>query len=295
MVLLLYTGFVYSINEIIMLEAHRKELVAKEGLIFIEEGFDNMVYRNAERTLVYRFPKKDDVVAMLKYEYAILPILVRMDMGARIPVPILKEYKKETYAIYTYVENVRYDVLNSSDKEHLIVTLCQYLSRQHQISEVPVDVPQIDYRKKCHTLLDTLHDMFTDVLSPSQLAYVTKLCRSFLMFESSQKGVLHGDISFDHVFFSNGVMSIIDWSDVHMGDPAYEFYHLLRACNKNERVLLKEHYTTTDANFWKRAELFIYLDTLFVLDIAIQKNNTELKKIFLERISTDMASFTPHI
>jgi aminoglycoside phosphotransferase (APT) family kinase protein len=278
-----------------MLEVHRNELVVQEGLIFIEEGFDNIVYRNAEKTLVYRFPKKTDVVIMLKHEYAILPILARMGMGATIPVPILKEYKKEIYAIYPYVENIRYDALNASDKEQLIIKLSQYLSRQHKISDVSVDVPQIDYRKKCHTLLDTVYNTFTGVLNPKQLAYATKLCQMFLTFESGKRGVLHGDISFDHVFFSSGVMSIIDWSDVHMGDPAYEFYHLLRACNKSERILLKEHYTTTDINFWERAELFMYLDTLFVLDVAVQKNNTGLKTLFLERISTDMALFTPRI
>ena len=52
-----------------------KQLAAKNKWIYVGEGFDNIVYTDAQKTKAFRFPKRIDGIALIERDAAILPTL----------------------------------------------------------------------------------------------------------------------------------------------------------------------------------------------------------------------------
>lgn len=259
---------------------------------FVGDGWDNVVYSDLQKTKVFRFPKKDDGMDILNMEAAVLPKLVHAHMGATILPPVVKKDGKLIYAEYAFVDGNKYESLDTDSKIILLKKLGTFLLRLHAYDMSEIDeAPRVDYREKYSLVFEDIETTLTSILSRQQLQYARDVYHAYLtdtIYHTFQTALLHGDISFDHIYFEHGEISIIDWSDLHVADPAREFYHLLRDMTSMEKKILKDAYTTDDPHFWDRADIYPLLDTFEVLVIFAKKNQSQQIDAFLKRVDQDM-------
>ncbi len=266
----------------------------KKNWMFVGEGLDNLVYTNSKKELVFRVPKKEDTQEAIKKEAVVLPRLAGNVKNIHIPIPTIFDSEEIWYASYPFVKGVCLDTVKDVARrqnafEQLGVALAELHTQDVSLfSEITRIVPE----KKYHIVQEKAVQLPKNVLNDEQRRYIQELFAAFFSFIKPQTiplALVHGDISEEHIYYNEAqhVVSIIDWSDITMTDPAYEFYHLLRDVSAREQEFFIQAYNTTDPLFWKRAEYYMYLDTIEVLCLFVEKHNTEQIKQFIACVDQD--------
>lgn len=205
-----------------------KQFVTAHGLQFVAEGLDNAVYADTAHTTAFRFPKKADRVATLRQEAMILPLL--SGLGAIVPTPIVKEVDGLVYGEYPFVSGKQYEQLSPAEQIDLLQKLSLFL-------------------KALHTFQNPELKLLEENSAPEFLKHP--------QYVKIPKVLLHADISLDHVYYFDGKIAVIDWSDWHFGDPAYEFHHLLDELPVEQHKILFAYYPAEDdPTFWERAQAY---------------------------------------
>lgn len=268
-----------------------KQLAAKNEWEYVGEGFDNIVYADAQKLKALRFPKRIEGIALIERDAAVLPTLpAQKDIV--IPVPEIKSQDGLVYGAYPFVSGKQYEHLSEQERRHALVLLIEFLHRLHtQANPAPPVVPTISCHEHFSAIYAKVQEELANILNEKQIDYAKALFSAYLeQYKLTPTALIHGDISFDHLYYDNdGKLSIIDWNDMQITDPAYEFHHLLRQLPKEERDILRQQYNTSDdESFWKRADAYTKIDTFDALLNFVKEKNTVHIQNFLDRIDTDM-------
>lgn len=267
-----------------------KQLAEKNNWQYVGEGFDNIVYADSEKTSAFRLPKKIEGVTMIQRDTDVLPTLPTQE-GIILPIPVVKNQDGVIYGEYPFVSGKKYEELAQQEQSGLLLQLTHFLHRLHTRSHSTLEhVPVINCREHFSLIWERVQKELKDILNEKQMDYAKKLFSSYLeQYKDTPSALIHGDISFDHLYYDNGQLSIIDWNDMQYTDPAYEFHHLLRQLPTSGEGLLRAQYNTgSDESFWERAIAYKYIDTFDALLSFVENNNTEHIKNFLDRIDADM-------
>lgn len=270
-----------------------RAFAATKKWVEIGEGWDNLVFVDQAKEYAFRFPKKDDVVAMLQKESAVLPLIA--NHIENIPAPYIQREGGHIYAVYPFVSGEQYKLLAIEEQEVLLQKLCHVLHRLHALDIKMVEgAPLVDYHQKFTKVYKQVKSELADLLNAKQQAYAKDLFELFLEhneYTIPKESLLHGDISFEHVYIKDNAIHLIDWSDLHVADPAYEFHHLLRALPREKHSILRASYETEDEHFWDRALLYPLMDTFEILLIFVRKQDEKMTKYFLGRLDHDMKNW----
>lgn len=268
-----------------------QQLAAKNKWGYIGEGFDNIVYADTEKTKAFRVPKKIDGAAVIQRDADILPTLPKQE-GIFLPVPAIKNQDGVTYGEYPFVSGKQYEDLPRQEQKIFLSRLVDFLHDLHiHTTNLTLEaVPVISCHQHFSVVYTRILEELADVLSEKQMNYAKKIFTSYLEeYRDTPSALIHGDLSFDHLYYDNGKLSIIDWNDMQYADPAYEFHHLLRQLPKSDQNQLHAQYNTgSDESFWKRAIAYKYIDTFDALLSFVEKKNSDHIKNFLDRIDADM-------
>lgn len=275
-----------------MTEETIKQFTTAHGLTFVAEGFDNAVYTDANKMHAFRFPKKPDRIDTLRQEAVVLPILTFETCGAIVPAPIVKTAGDLVYGVYPFVSGQLYTEVSPNEQTDLLGKTAAFLKNLRHLKNPAIQkLPVIN----SYDRFKNVHDGFaqlTDILDPAQLAYGENLFTSFLAhqeYQAIEPVLVHGDISLDHVYYQNGQISVIDWSDFQLADPAYDFHHLLNELPKSAHSIFFNNYDIgEDQSFWDRAYAYCFMDTFEVLLDAIKHNDAQRVRDFVSYVATDM-------
>ncbi len=268
-----------------------ENFAVERGWVLVGEGYDNAVYSDAAREKIFRVPKKTDGRSVVELEAVVLPQLAAQNLGAFIPVPTLNEGDSVFFAEYPFVRGALYDELSTKEQEELLVKLTGFLSNLHKVETAPFNMlPQINWYEKCATLYQEVIE-HKDLFTAAQLKYAKNLFDSYLNhpeYRTIAPALVHADISLDHVYYDAGKISVIDWSDFCITDPAYEFHHLFEEVDLKKQHLLQYYYIEADPTFWKRAAAYRFLTNFDALFDFIKSGNQTAVEDCLGHISGDM-------
>lgn len=269
-----------------------EQFVQEKEWVFLAEGFDHWVYTDKDKIKVYRFPKDKEIARFLETEATVLTALQKRKLPMQFLVPKLKEEKGISYAIYPFVQGVHYPALPVDQKHAYLRRIGEALSALHRTRKTKVfDIlPVIDYQQKFKKVFEALKKHGAAGLDKEDFAYAKQLMIRYFSsaeYDISKTTLMHADVSFDHIYHDAEGMTLIDWSDMHIGDPAYEFHHLLRRLPSEEIIVLMNAYNSNDPHFWQRAGMYTFLHTIDVFLIMLKQGSEEKIAFWRDRLGED--------
>lgn len=269
-----------------------KQFAEKKHWQYLADGWDHVVYTNTDNSTVFRIPKDLSDRNAFALELAALPQL--QDIGIVVPQPTLKNDGDFFWAEYPFVKGEKLTDIVGAKRDVAIGQVCRSLQVLHQKPKLGANVPVKDSGERYTSRLAEIDTLLGSLLNAKELAYAKEMLQRVLdlLPEDDVNTLLHGDVSFDHIYTDGEEVSLIDWSDMMYTDPAYEFNHLLRALPEESQTMLHDSYGPgPDNTFWKRANMYVFTDTVDVLSILVQSTKKDSIPFFVERIKSDMIAW----
>jgi aminoglycoside phosphotransferase (APT) family kinase protein len=224
---------------------------------FLGEGWTSYSFL-VNGTLVFRFPKRPEVWPELEREIAFLAAA-----GARLPLSVPRYAKvvrastaaAHGYAVYAYVPGRALDLLSMSRDERgaaadRIATFFQVLHGLHMIESIELQLPHDD---ECAGAVELRRLAERVVLPQLSTAQARCLMDRFDWYVETQANfsfeavVIHADLCAEHILVDNRLVSgIIDFADVSLGDPDYDFASLCIDVGKDFVVEVARRYGHSD-------------------------------------------------
>jgi len=212
-----------------------------EGFRLLSNGWDNTAYLAAER-YVFRFPRRKVAAHLIENENRILPLIAK-HLPIPIPVPEFVGEPTDSYpfvwAGYEYLPGQpgNYRKWTPRHRAALARPLGKFLRALHGI-EIPADVlywaPRDEIARsemktrmpKMEERLDKLPSIIPSV-DPAAIRTIThRLIEKEEIAQSSSQPLtwVHGDFSCRHILVDEQrrIMGVIDWGDVHVGEPSLD-------------------------------------------------------------------------
>lgn len=255
------------------------ELHAKD-IAFLGAGNDNTAFL-VNDTYVFRFPRKTESIALLQNELFILP-----KIAAQLPYPVPTPQwigKPESnypwfFAGYTMLPGRSACQFNLTDAERatLAKPLAHFLSKLHAIpvsEEHRMNLPNYTQAKldpaivipKCRKNLEHIESLGFHI-NKRHLDHLLDTFAALPLRQSSS--IVHGDLYVRHLVLNNNsqLSSIIDWGDVHIGDPAIDISIALTFLPPEAHQTFKDTYGILREETWLLAQLrALHLGVVFIV------------------------------
>ena len=228
-------------------------------------GWDNTAYL-VDGDIVFRFPRREIAVLLITRELRVLPAL-----APRLPLPIPVPRWVGTpspgfqwpFAGYRHIPGWTADLafLSSAERRAAAPVLAEFLRVLHSIPLEGLDLPddelnRADSARRMPLLAGWLQEL--------ESAGIITDGRPWLrLFEANPPEPpphpvpIHGDLDERHILVdeANRVCGVIDWGDMHAGDPALDLSLLYRFFPADERDDFRRVYGPIDARTARAARL----------------------------------------
>ena len=217
------------------------------------EGWDNAVFR-ANDKWVFRFPRRQMAVPLIEAEMKVLPKLPALPMP--VPKPELTGKPSERYPWpflgYQFIEGRRVDhaKLTPDQRAKSAKRLGEFLKALHAApadEAKPDKFDRLEAKKMRQRIKERLRDL--EVEEP---AFVDEPVR-----EPKGSVLVHGDLHARQMLVDDKglVCAIIDWGDVHKGDPACDLCVAHTFLPAKAHKDFRKAYGQIDDETWKLARL----------------------------------------
>ena len=197
-----------------------------------DSGWTNYAVK-ADGKYLFRFPRNDEAYRAINKEYAILKILNdKLPGNIRVPEYIYSSLEPDyPYVGYRLIEGrfLTKDVFIGLAKEEKCRTLdcmTEFLNILHSVDytvlNLTVAEPKEKYKNFYYKIQEVCFPYFDDELK----ALTVGLFENFLGDPTMHDYVptlVHGDLSEDHILITETGVGIIDFGDLMVFDPAYDF------------------------------------------------------------------------
>jgi aminoglycoside phosphotransferase (APT) family kinase protein len=244
------------------------------------EGWDNVVLQVNDEYL-FRFPRRQIAVDLLQNEARILP-KIRHRLPLAVPELVYQGQPDLDFPWpflgYRFLEGITAcnAHLNPGEREKLAPVLAQFLSELHQISEteakalgaVPDQLGRLDMKRKIPQVLDYLSQLKELKLFDNLESLDSIVDQSRTLTETGKKVLLHGDLYVRHLLIDSKreLCGIIDWGDIHFGDPALDLSVVFTVLPPHVHPLFFDTYGPVSKETWLLAR-FRALNSAFVTTV----------------------------
>ncbi|MGA8324995.1 MAG: phosphotransferase [Candidatus Cybelea sp.] len=227
----------------------------------IGEGWDNVAFI-VNGAYVFRFPRRTVSAKLIETEMRVLPLI-----AARLPLPISAPTLVGTpsaeypwhFAGYAMLGGVTLSSMRPDDGcyAELAATLGRFLRALHSIECAPLiavglppdEIGRFDYVRTLEKLRQRL-DYLEDIGALDNAAAIVRFVESLAPI-APRRGDLtltHGDLYARHVLVDEQIRAtaIIDWGDVHFGEPAADLTILFSLIPPGARPHFFEAYGAID-------------------------------------------------
>jgi aminoglycoside 2''-phosphotransferase len=249
----------------------------------VSQGWDSVAVV-VDDELLFRFPKRADVVPQYRMEARLLPVLAK---HVSLPVPRFAyiwqggrayEHWFVGYPMLTGRQLSR-ALLATLDGDRLAAQLGHFVSELHSFSVEQAARLLFDEEATAGSATwatrwwERYRDLYADIqarvfplLSAAQKDTIAARWKQFFADDASlqfQPVLAHCDLNDEHILVnpsSADITGVIDWGDAGVGDPAFDFAELLADFGRDmvERVL-RNYSGPVDAAFRRRAEFYRFL------------------------------------
>jgi aminoglycoside phosphotransferase (APT) family kinase protein len=262
-----------------LLESSFPEL-APVSITEFASGWDNTVFL-VNSAFVFRFPRRRIAVPLMETETRLLPWLSRQ-LTLRIPSPShigtpSAEYPN-VFAGYPLISGRTITAMRMPNEERrsLAAPLGKFLKELHSVSPDEArsrgasndPICRLDRHHNAKAI-DRLSTFTEDVLPRNVHGQIRSLLDSLPTAEqASTKTLVHGDLHGSQILVDDvtyELAGVIDWGDVHLGDPAADFaaIHSLLPQDCHEAFL--REYGPVDRLSWFTAKSRAIRHTIAVL------------------------------
>ena len=276
----------------------------------ILDGWSSLVLEVNDE-LIFRFPRRPEIVPGLEKEMALLPQLApalpvavprfefigRGGLGADWP---FVGYRKIAGRPLTNA------LLAAAPADRLARHLAQVLSALHRFPveravqlRVPPASPQ-DWRQEYQRLYAWTQAQAFPLLEPTVRSKAAALWEGFLGDEANfqfQPVLIHRDLGGEHILCdvdSGMVAGIIDWEDAAIGDPALDFVGLL--CDAGRAFaeqVLAAYQGQVGGTLWQRTVFYARICPLYEVQFGLAVGDEEHLRHGLEALRAILDRPTP--
>ncbi|MGE7604242.1 phosphotransferase [Peribacillus sp. NPDC097675] len=252
------------------------------------EGFDNTVIQLNEE-YVFRFPRRPIAVTLIQVENMLLPSLAGY-LPLAIPEPVFFGEPSIDYPYpFTGYKMVRGYLPVEEEMDSKIssaIRLAHFLKMLHgfpvqkakQLGVRPDGMRRLDVSFRQGSLDEHLSTLMTLGFSDQAYAISDYLKGLDLSYTPHCNTLVHGDIHVRNVLLDEeGVLEgVIDWGDVHIGDPAIDFSFLYSYFPKEARQAFFEIYGEIEAKVESLAKYRAVYMLVRLLVYGIDRQDNEL-------------------
>lgn len=227
--------------------------LAPVSLELMGVGWDNSAYR-VNRDLVFRFPRRSMAVDLMRVEASVLPSFGGLPLA--IPVPEWIGEPTESYpcpfAGYRLIEGETADrvELSMADRTACAPILGEFLRALHSVSVRDGDGPLDDYRRAdLGYRIPKLRERLAELDDPWRAAGMDYLAQiEGQDYRMDGPCWVHGDLYARHILVNDDhrPSGVIDWGDVHLGDPALDLSIAYSFLPASARSLFWDTYSEVD-------------------------------------------------
>ena len=242
--------------------------LAPVNMVPLGIGWDNAAFLVNER-FVFRFPRRKVAAGLLEREARILPMLAP-DLPLRIPLP---QYVGTTtteypcvFAGYALLPGRTACQFSCTDQERLELApvLAGFLAALHCIQIGPAtlewaprdEIKRADVRTRAPRVKEHLLLNHAE-LDASELQTLIDLVDDLATtpLHTGEQSWVHGDLYARHLLLTSPTqpVGVIDWGDVHIGDPALDLSIAWSFLPPPARQVFRRVYGPIDDATWNRA------------------------------------------
>ena len=257
-------------------------------------GWDNAAFLIGGH-VVFRFPRRRIAAGLIEREVAVLPH-VASKLPLTISAPQFIGSKTAEYPwVFAGYERIAGStacsiVLSDESRVTLAEPLARFLRALHDVEPAelvarglpPDEIGRLDHAKRLRAsrervaLLtasgdfeaDDVFTMWLDTRPPAAL-------------EDAKRCLVHGDLYARHIVVSDRAVptGIIDWGDVHLGDPALDIAiaHLMLPLSAHEAF--RAAYGPIDDRTWNVARYRAIYHAILELEYGIRENDVGMREI----------------
>ena len=246
--------------------------IAAVTVVSLGEGWDNAAYL-VDGEIVFRFPRRNIAANLLEREAQALPLLAP-HLPVALPVPTRIGTPTASYpwvfAGYPLIPGSTADrvTLTDQDRANLAPQLARFLKALHQIpidSETTAWAPRDDLdRANIPTRAPKLKQRLLGIRNESNahqidsaIDFIDQLTNNPTPYtlHPTPSCWVHGDLYSRHLLLDDEkqLTGIIDWGDVHLGDPALDLSIAFSFLPPTARLRFRESYGIIEENTWDRA------------------------------------------
>ncbi|MCD1260108.1 phosphotransferase [Paenibacillus athensensis] len=268
------------------------------------EGFDNTAYR-VNGAYVFRFPRRESAVELLRAECALLPALGALEQPLAIPTSLLLGAPEERYpwpfAGYRYVPGRPPRVGNDEGRRRSVERLAAFLRALHAYpaeSAKRLGVPGSDPvgRFVMPAALERLQAREEEAAALG-LWHGGEALESLIAgldgvnVRSYRETLLHGDLHLRNVLEDEQgeLNGVIDWGDAHIGHPALDLAIAYSYVPVSERERFFCLYGAVDADTRKLARFRAVFTLVVLLLYGHDRGDDELAAVSREGLARALA------
>lgn len=255
--------------------------LADAELTFVGAGWDNTAWRAND--VLFRFPRRGIARALMQTETQVLPSIVpHLPLAISAPTYIGQPTNTYPYpwAGYSWMPGETGCRTVRIDRSATAISLGGFLRALHSL---PTLVAAEDWRAnvpaQARKLRKTLDAMAPGLLADTSAIRALAQALEHTPLHSGPDVLCHGDLYARHVLFTQGhPCGVIDWGDVHRGDPATDIAIAVMLFNLHERALFEEAYGFIDRHTWQRARFRALFSGVYQVDYATAVGDVPLQR-----------------
>jgi len=241
---------------------------------------------------VFRFPKKQEGADDLEKEIKIMPKLAER---ITLAIPQFEFVGKQHNALpFVGYRLLPGEILGEDAVPSLPVSEQRMIARQiakfiDEISSFPVsiarnlDVPEVDLRHDYVEMFEQMKQTIFPHFDQDMKNYISLRFRTYLDHSDNfgyRPALIHGDLSPDHYLIDpkeRKLTGIIDFGDLQITDPDYEYIYILEDCGEDfARHVMEERGQDHIEDRLKKVSFFITADHLATILEGYNRKNQEL-------------------
>jgi aminoglycoside phosphotransferase (APT) family kinase protein len=256
-------------------------------------GWDNAAFLIDNR-IVFRFPRRKIAAGLIEREIAVLPHVEKY-LPLAISAPQFVGIRTADYpwvfAGYELIvgSTLCSVALSDSSRGDLAEPIAAFLKALHDVEPAqligrglpPDEIGRLDHEKRLRMTRERVLDLTLsgdlvggDLLTTWLEAYPT------VALEDEKRRLVHGDLYARHILISNSGQptGVIDWGDVHLGDPALDIAIAHLILPSNSHAAFRAAYGPIDDRTWNAARYRAIYHAILELDYGIREGDVGMQE-----------------
>jgi len=195
-------------------------------------GWTNYAVK-ADGKYLFRFPRNEEAYEAIRKESAILDILHnRLPGYIKVPdyqyVSLDGDYPYVGYPLIegSFLRKELFDSLSGAERDKILHGMSEFLRILHAVDYRDLPLAEVDPIKKYTEFYEKIEKICFPYFDAALKEATMKLFDGFFhdpAMHNYTPVLIHGDLSDDHILIAEDGIGIIDFGDLMVFDPAYDF------------------------------------------------------------------------